>query len=488
MTGKPSHDQRMAWLVERMPTPEPMNGWLRPEPLEAKTDPPTPFPMDALLDLQSVAEGIADCTQAPPALCAVSVLAAANLAATGIADVVLWSGGVRPLNLFLISQGVSGERKSSVDRAALLGLERWEARQMAAWRRAKCVDETAPDAPSPSEPPIVRISDGTLQGIELSLVNGAPTQFFSSDEGGRFLGGYAFQKEQAQASVSALSSLWDGSRIVRKLKGAGPRSKGETVMVEGARLCMHLLAQPVILAPFLNHALTQGQGLAARILFHAPESRIGLRLETVEQFRRPLESAAVEAFAKQLEGLINRACERDLFTGNVSRKALPLNDEAAQLYVDFQNEVETRQGPGKDLHPFINLVNKIPEQAGRIGCTFAVLAGHDDVDAHCMASGIAIARYFLSETVRLAGSAPDCPKAQRAKRLAGWLSGKDKSGHLRNGASLLEILQSGPSDCRRKSTRDEAISLLTDAGWAFVSGDQRIWLNPHVANDGLLAG
>lgn len=274
MTGQPEGDQRKAWAVERLPTPEPPNGWPVPEPLQAKTDPPTPFPMDALLDLQPVAEGIADCTQAPPALCASSVLAAANLAATGLADVELWNGSVRSLNLFVISQGVSGERKSSVDRAALLGLERWEARKMTAWRKAKRAHEADDSTPPPGEPPIVRISDGTLQGIELSLATGRPTQFFSSDEGGRFLGGYAFQKEQAQASVSALSSLWDGSRIVRKLKGAGPKSKGETVMIEGVRLCLHLLAQPVILAPFLNHALTQGQGLAARILFHAPESRI----------------------------------------------------------------------------------------------------------------------------------------------------------------------------------------------------------------------
>lgn len=190
----------------------------------------------------------------------------------------------------------------------------------------------------------------------------------------------------------------------------------------------------------------------------------------------------------RIEELLDLAADRDLVTGTVSRKELRLNDEAAQLYVDFQNEVEARQGPGGDLQPFINLVNKMPEQAGRIGATFAALAVRDDVDASCMASGVAIARYFLSEIVRLAGSAPDCPKAQRAKRLADWLSGNDKSGRHRNGAKLSEILQSGPSDCRRKGDRDEAIRLLKAAGWVFISGDQKVWVNPRVVSDGLLAG
>ena len=58
-------------------------------------------------------------TQAPLALCGQSVLAAAALAVQAHHDVLLPGGGRKPLTQLFVSIAESGERKSSVDRAAL---------------------------------------------------------------------------------------------------------------------------------------------------------------------------------------------------------------------------------------------------------------------------------------------------------------------------------------------------------------------------------
>ena len=58
-------------------------------------------------------------TQAPAAICAQSVLAAATLAVQAHRDVELPGGGRRPLTGLFASVAESGERKTSVDRLAL---------------------------------------------------------------------------------------------------------------------------------------------------------------------------------------------------------------------------------------------------------------------------------------------------------------------------------------------------------------------------------
>jgi hypothetical protein len=65
--------------------------------------PPDSFPVEALGDvLGSVAQGIQDKTQAPLAICAQSVLAAATLAVQGYADVQLPTGQTRPASNSLV--------------------------------------------------------------------------------------------------------------------------------------------------------------------------------------------------------------------------------------------------------------------------------------------------------------------------------------------------------------------------------------------------
>lgn len=449
--------------------------WPEPQPLQGPSLPASVFPIDALMRLADVAKGIQKCTQAPLALCAASVLSAANFTASCLVDVKLWGQLDGPVSLFILTQGVSGERKSSVDRLAMAGVYQWEKSLIMRWKSGLVSEDNA-EGYDASHPPCLIVSDGTLQGIEIGMATGHATRILSSDEGGRFLGGHGLKQENFQQTISGLSSLWDGKPIKRQLKGQG-KSKGELIIVNDARLCLHLLAQPIILQEFLSSTLLKGQGLAARLLVHAPESTIGTRFETVEQFQAPSQSGHVLWFAGRIQELLAKAPIRDAITGSTQRRALSLTDDAAACYVDFLNEIEARQGKGGDLFAFINLINKMPEMSGRIAATLAAFHEEETVTEHCMQAAIQMTRYFLAETTRLSQTAELSVPAQNAAQLAEWLSGEDRHNRLRNGAHKSIIIKSGPAACRKKAGRDDAIHMLLQSGWVKIK-DDCVWLNP----------
>ncbi len=101
-----------------------------PRPLMRELPPADPYPIDALGDvLAPAAHAIHDRVQAPLAIGAQSVLAAAALAVQGYADIVLpiGPGQVRPLSCYLITIAATGERKSACDTEAMGPIRRREA-------------------------------------------------------------------------------------------------------------------------------------------------------------------------------------------------------------------------------------------------------------------------------------------------------------------------------------------------------------------------
>lgn len=85
----------------------------RKRPLFRALPPAEPFPIEAMGALRPAAEAIHDTTQAPMAVCAQSVLAAATLAVQAHRDVELPGGaGRRPLTALFVSVLDSGERNT----------------------------------------------------------------------------------------------------------------------------------------------------------------------------------------------------------------------------------------------------------------------------------------------------------------------------------------------------------------------------------------
>jgi hypothetical protein len=183
-------------------------------PLHRELPPPEQYPIEALGPLADAAKAVASLTQAPPAMAAQSVLAAATLATQAHGDVKLPHGAVRPLSAFFLTIAGSGERKSTCDALALSGVyaveEIWRAeyeaelqdyrRDLAAFKqateqaqkanrtkgRAAIKEALVAVGEEPREPlrPVLLVNDLTPDALALHLEKSRPWAGVFSAEGG----------------------------------------------------------------------------------------------------------------------------------------------------------------------------------------------------------------------------------------------------------------------------------------------------------------
>src|SRR5262249_37748362 len=187
-----------------------------PRPLIREAEAAEPFPVTALGPLLgAAAEGIHDRVQAPMALCAQSVLAAAALATQAHANVVLPMGQAKPLSCFFLTIAASGERKSACDQEALWPIRSrenalrtayeadlprylddqatWDQERSQILRSKKVTREEKQDAlatlgPAPQKPlpPILTCPEPTYEGLCHLLREAQPSTGLFSAKAGPF--------------------------------------------------------------------------------------------------------------------------------------------------------------------------------------------------------------------------------------------------------------------------------------------------------------
>lgn len=226
-----------------------------PRPLRREASPATAYPLAALGPiLGQAAQAIHEKIQAPQAIGAQSVIAAATLAVQGHANIELPIGQCRPLSAFFMTIATTGERKSSCDAEALkplnlkeealraqytVDLSRWR-NEKEAWDLArshllkkgkqKSPQEIAAslsalgDCPDSPLLPLLTCPEPTFEGICKHLVTGQPSLGIFSDEGGQFIGGYGMNEDNRLKTAGAFCSLWDGNayRVFKRKKTAQP--------------------------------------------------------------------------------------------------------------------------------------------------------------------------------------------------------------------------------------------------------------------------
>jgi hypothetical protein len=323
---------------------------------------------------------------------------------------------------------------------------------------------------------VIRMNDGTIEGIVQGFVEGHPSQTLSTDEAGRFLSGHSMQREHKLKALASLSKFWDASPDTKRIKGKGPQS--ETHAIRDHRLSVHLQGQRVAISPFLHDPVAQGQGLLARFLVHEPASLIGTRTETSEEWNQAAVTPAILAFADAVEKHLRAAATRDS-DGTVSRFALPVEPGASNALRLYFNEIESKLGRGGDLVGKANFANKVHENAARLGGVLATFKQEASVTLESMLAGIKIADYFLAELIRLAEMAPGDEAASKALAIARWL-------HSRGGTFPTRMFgRQGPKGLRRVGDRKDAMNLLEAAGW-LRSDSSGLTLNPKCAEQGFL--
>lgn len=457
-----------------------------PQPLRKQRERPEEFPIDSLPALlKDVVLGLHNIIQAPVPICAQSVLAIANLAVQGHADIMLPIGQVRPVSCFFLTIAESGERKSSCDGAVLKVIEDHEAKlkkkndlerdgwqnELAAWEKQRqdvLSNKKLPDKNSkklaldalgkkPEMPltPLLICPDPTFEGLCKLMQTGQPSLGLFSSEGGQFIGGYGMNEENKIRTAAALSDVWDGKPIKRV------RAKDGTIILNGRRLCMHLMVQPKIAAGFLSDRTLRDQGILSRILVSSPLTSSGTRFQHVE---KPESKKAIEAFNTAIEAILSLPLPTGPdFLNELVPRVITLNEDTKSLCNEFSDHIEKDLAEGKKLYHIRGLANKLLEHALRIGTTFALIEDiHiQHLEYRHLKMGIDVASYYGAEALRLSDEGSFDPDLQLAERLLEWLHDSWKEENI----SLPDIYQRSLNAIGDKKTASKIVSILEDHGW-----------------------
>jgi Protein of unknown function (DUF3987) len=458
-----------------------------PRPFMRELPPADPYPIDALGNvLEPAARAIHERVQTPLAIGAQATLGAAALAAQGHADVVLpiGSGQARPLSCYLITNALSGERKSATDTEAMWPVRRREetlrdahdsealryANDRAAYDKAReevlkkgkgdrATIRAALDAlgtpPLPPLTPLLTCPEPTYEGMCRLLAGGQPSIGIFAAEGAQFIGGHGMREEARLCTAAGLSAIWDGDPIRRVRVGDG------TLVLPGRRVSMHLMVQPTVADIWLRDRLLVDQGLLSRLLFSAPDSAMGTR-----KWRDRSEEAdrAMARYGARLLDILEAPLPTAAGKINELRpRRLTLSEAARRVWVGFVDHVEAMLTACGEFRPISGLANKLPEHAARLAGVLTLVQDIDagEVAGAEMAEGALLAQHYAAEALRLHIGSCVSAELRLAQQALDWLLRHWSEPAI----SLPDLYQRGPSAIRDASAARKVVTILEEHGW-----------------------
>lgn len=417
---------------------------------------PDEFPHSALGKiLGDASRAIAHDVQAPDSLAAGSVLAAASLASSPLANVVLPHGQRSPLSLFVITGAGSGDRKSAVDAVACHEIEEVRKQQARDYSKAmqnfdKELALKRKGGPEPIKPIPKSLTTGnaTIEGLSRLLKHQSSVGVFSA-EGGEMLGGHSLRDEKRSAGLAFYLKAWSGEAI-DSLRGG----EGLTVLL-GRRISLHVLVQPVLLRKLLVDPLAQGQGLLARCLIAQPNSLAGHR---PYKYVNPNVNPAVVAYNLAIKQLIQTTPEycQDGDGNELKPRDLHLSESARLLWIAFYNLIESQQATQSELEDARPFASKAAEQAARIAGIITLVEDPNAtvISDEVMDSAIQVTGFYLSEHLRLTGTSKEITAYQKLHQILQWMQS------YRTPVPKKDVLQKIPRNLR--SLKAEGLNPLLE--------------------------
>jgi Protein of unknown function (DUF3987)/Primase C terminal 2 (PriCT-2) len=448
-------------------------------PLCSEPRPAEPYPLEALGSLQGVVEGIAEKVGCDPGLAAQSVLMTASLATVGIANIDLPKIGETGLSLYFVTVARSSERKSSADKRATRGVKdrvaelvkehtlqakrhKDEARIYAAAENQILKDkkldrktkterlQALGSEPLPLLHPVLASADMTVEGVlkEWARKTFRAAQALMTSEGGMFVSGAAMTNDMRMRTVSTLCSLWDCEPVTKVRAGDGVMIAGEK------RLVVHFMIQPNFVPELLGDPVLRQQGFLSRLLIAWPQSRIGFRADDSDDDQDEVMPPAVGDFRRRIHALVSRYASDELELVAPLRVEL----EARKLWRAYSNEIERAQQPGALYAELSDVAGKSAEMAGRLAGVLMLYEkpGATTVTEKVMRDAIAVARWYLTEALRIAETGVLRPEIVDAIELLKWL--REHPQHRTKRA----LLQNAPNRMRGKAKLDPLLRILAD--------------------------
>lgn len=414
------------------------------------------YPVAALGPLAAACEAIATAGQVQPAMVGQCLLGAASLLTQGLFNVETLAGK-RPLSLYLLTLGDSGDGKSTAQSAALAPVNEWQREQARAYsldlkdfeKSKKAKRKRGDDIPEAPPCPFRLVSDATVEGLRRDLDSGVCAQGVFTDEAAAILSGYGMSADHRSKTAGVFSKLWDAGHL------SVSRVTGGRVERYGRRVALHWLIQPMAASESIGDPLLSALGFWPRFLAAWPAPQAP---RLAHPFR-PDTLADVLAYWERCDGLLAIELPDDAGDAPV----LPLADDARTMLAKaFERfERDARGGELRSVKPF---GLRASEQACRVAGVLAAFAGESQVTAQCMRGALAVVAYSVTTWRTIIDEGAADQRGADGLRLYEWLT--TRAGWCE---TLAMIVNSGPSCVRSKSKRDAALSVLEAMGLVSVA-------------------
>lgn len=404
------------------------------------------YPVDALGPLASACRAISSAGQVQPAMVGQCLLGAASLLTQGLFNGETLTGS-RPLSLYLLTLGDSGDGKSIAQGVALDPVHQWQREAGDRHRQALADFDHAQRSsrkksdPSPLPPvsPYRLSRDATVEGLRRDLDGGQCSQGVFTDEAAAILAGYGMSAEHRSKTAGVLSGLWDNGHL--------SVSRGVSGRIEryGRRVALHWLIQPMAARDAVGDPMLTALGFWPRFLVAWPSPQPPRRALPFS----PKTDAAITDYWNRCNQLL----------------AEPLPDDASQcpsllLHADAREligqaferfEFQGRRGQLRPIKPF---ALRAAEQACRIAGVLAAFEGCSTIGPSAAKNALMLVAYSLDTWTALVQEEGGDRTAANAYRLYEWLLGRPTLSER-----AADILRLGPT--RKKHDRDAALELLT---------------------------
>lgn len=431
------------------------HGWPALDELELPT-----FPVEVLPgDVRAFVNAIAEESQTPHDLAAMAALGVLSAAAMDTeVDCGLWTE--ESLGLYLLTAMPSGDRKSTVLRAALAPLRELERSRQENARPVVDEERTRRDVLEVRKKKLTKeagektsADDRKLAEAELAEVDerlrdiGEPTlpRLLADDLTPESLAGLLAQ--QGQIAVIAAESAFLDNLSGRYSENGGANLhlvcacyQGEATSIDRRNrdpeilprplLSVSLSIQPHVMGAIVAHPTARAQGLVSRFAYSMPRSMLGRRNIDAPKASEAIHEKwanCVNCVSSTVEETRRNVDNASHCVSNVSTtdkrfsRPLSLSQSAIALLSSLRADHEPRLSEDGDLRPIMDWANRHPGRIVRIAGLLHLIEGDpsEPISVETMVRALEIGDYLLAHAIA-ALTGPD-PLTVRALQ---WLRGR----------------------------------------------------------------
>lgn len=445
------------------------------------------YPINQLMTASAAANEACANIQCALSLAGQAALSAMSLAVQHRVNVKRLDGLTSPCSLAFLSEGVSGDRKSTLDSLFARGIRRFEREQkeknglaaqrykalMSIWnakqkRLLRDIDEAVNDEarlsalqtdleevlkqrPAAPATPQLIVTDATPEALTARAAQWPSIGWFSDDAG------VVLNARTSTNFVLALiCKFWDGEvPAIDRISRASSRASW-------VRLTISFMVQPGVLRSFLGGrgASARVSGYLARHLCASPASFQGFRFVSDAP---PVWAANQEFEGKIFEILQDSATDQRLSPPRV----LEFSPAAQRQWIDFFNKVEGDLQMGRFLADVKDAASKIGENAARVAGVLHEFGGKSGpIDVETMLAAVEICSWYILEFKRMFGEESQlAPEYEDALSIEKWLRRlvQNSPGTTTVKESYLQQFVT-PHHLRRKRRLEPALAVLAQQG------------------------